>query len=171
MTVSRTSLAALTAIVCLAGGASRSESQGLNPFPKADAPDERNDTPQELANKRIVLEYYEAVNNAKDVAAASRLAVPGIRLHDPDIPDGTVGLQARIQTLKERYPQAHREVKRVLTSGDHVFLHSHAVQTPGTTGFIAGDFFRLENGKIVEQWSVLHPIPEKPHPDNHNGPF
>ena len=69
------------------------------------------------------------------------------------------------------HPQARVEVKRVLTSGDQVFLHSHAVREPGTVGFIAGDIFRLQGGKIVEQWSVLHPIPQQPHADNPNGAF
>ena len=172
MKVFRTRLAAVATILSFAaGGASPLQSQVVNPFPAAEAPGQRDDTAQELANKRVVLEYYHAANNTKDFAAASRFAVPGVKLHDPEIPDGTEGLQARLQTLKERYPNARREVKRVLTSGDHVFVHAHAVQTPGTVGFIAGDIFRLENGKIVEQWSVLHPVPEKPHPDNHNGPF
>lgn len=142
-----------------------------NPFPDAQAPGERDDTHDELANKRVVLQYFDAVNNAKDFMAASPFVAPAVELHDPELADGSEGLQARIRTLKEQYPNARSEVKRVLTSGPHIFLHSHTVRTPGTVGFIAGDIFRLENGKVVEQWSVLHAIPEKPHPDNPNGPF
>jgi hypothetical protein len=34
-------------------------------------------------------------------------------------------------------------------------------------GTVAADFFRLEDGKVVEHWGVLHPFPEEsanPHP-------
>ena len=30
---------------------------------------------------------------------------------------------------------------------------------------------RLENGKIVEHWGILHALPEKAHPDNPNQAF
>lgn len=154
-----------------AGCVSPSQPAWTEPFPGVEAPGARDDTPQELANRRVVLDYYHAANNAKDFAAASRLVSLGIKLHDPELSDGLGGLEARIRALIAEHPQSNVDVKRVLTSGDQVFLHSHAVRTPGTAGFIAGDVFRLENGRVVEQWSVLHAIPEKPHADNPNGPF
>jgi predicted SnoaL-like aldol condensation-catalyzing enzyme len=39
--------------------------------------------------------------------------------------------------------------------------------TPDDPGTVAADFFRLENGKVVEHWDVLQPFPEEsanPHP-------
>lgn len=45
--------------------------------------------------------------------------------------------------------------------GDHVILHVHAVRKPGTRGNAIVDIFKLENGKIVEQWDVTQAIPEK----------
>lgn len=142
-----------------------------DPFPRAEAPGAANDTEQELVNKRVVLQYYDAANNAKDFLAASKFVANNVEIHDPLLPDGLDGLQSYIQSLIKDHPRARVDVKRVLTAGDQVFLHSHAIRAPGSVGFIAGDIFRLENGKIVEQWSVLHPIPEKPHPDNPNGAF
>lgn len=155
----------------VAGCASTAQPAWINPFPAAQAPGAADDTQQEIANKKIVLDYYQAANNAKDFNAASQFVATNVKLHDPASADGLPGLQARIQSLVTERPQSRVEVKRVLTSGDQVFLHSHAIPTPGSVGFIAGDIFRLENGRIVEQWSVLHAIPEKPHPDNPNGPF
>ena len=149
----------------------QARADSANPFPNAEAPGANDDTEQEIANKQVVLQYYDAANNAKDFDAASRFVSPDLNLHDPAIADGLGGLQARIQSLTAEHPQSRVDVKRVLTSGDHVFLHSHTRRTPDSVGFITGDIFRLENGKIVEQWTVLHPIPEKPHPDNPNGPF
>jgi predicted SnoaL-like aldol condensation-catalyzing enzyme len=44
--------------------------------------------------------------------------------------------------------------------GDYVVLHVHAVREPGTNGNAIVDIFKLENGKIVEHWDVVQPVPE-----------
>jgi predicted SnoaL-like aldol condensation-catalyzing enzyme len=68
-------------------------------------------------------------------------------------------------------PPAHAadEIKRVFADGDYVILHVHAVREPGTRGVAVVDIFKLENGKIVEHWDVVQPIPEKA--ANTNGMF
>jgi predicted SnoaL-like aldol condensation-catalyzing enzyme len=60
-------------------------------------------------------------------------------------------------------------IKRVLVDGDMVILHVHAIREPGERGVAIVDIFRLENGKIVEHWDVVQPIPEKA--ANSNGMF
>lgn len=142
-----------------------------NPFPNAEAPGAADDTPQELANKRIVLEFYDKAINAKDFEAASRFLGDRYIQHNPIAKDGPEGLKAFIQFLREKFPQQHNDVKRVLTSGDHVILHVHSVQEPGTRGRVIGEIFRLEKGKVVEHWDVIHPIGEGRHPDNPNPIF
>jgi predicted SnoaL-like aldol condensation-catalyzing enzyme len=47
------------------------------------------------------------------------------------------------------------------SDGDFVILHVHSVRDPGTRGDAIIDLFKLENGKIVEHWDVVQPIPEK----------
>ena len=52
---------------------------------------------------------------------------------------------------------------------NYVIVHVHAVREPGTRGSAIVDIFKLENGKIIEHWDVIQPVPEKA--ANTNGMF
>ena len=54
----------------------------------------------------------------------------------------------------------------MLADGDLVALHAHSIREPGERGVAIVDIFRLENGKIVEHWDVIQPVPEKANNDN-----
>jgi predicted SnoaL-like aldol condensation-catalyzing enzyme len=144
-----------------------------NPFPKAQVPGAATDTPQERANRRVVLEFYDRAFNAKDFTAASQFIGPRYIEHSLEAGkgDGAERLRASVQQLKAEHPDSRTEVKQVLTDGNSVILRSHRVLTPGTLGDIVGDIYRLENGKLVEHWRVVQPVPAKPNPKNHNGAF
>ena len=121
------------------------------------------------ANKKAVLEFYEAGLNKKDFEAAAKYFGPKYIQHNPGAPDGIEGFKTFVNFLKEKFPQSHSEIRRVFADGDHVILHVHAVREPGTRGRAIVDIFRLENGKIVEHWDVRQEIPEKA--ANTNGMF
>jgi len=121
------------------------------------------------ANKKTVLEFYEAGLNKKDFEAASKYFGPKYIQHNPGAPDGIEGFKVFVNFLREKFPNSHSEIKRSFADGDYVILHVHAVREPGTRGRAIVDIFRLENGKIVEHWDVAQDIPEKmPH---NNGMF
>ena len=124
---------------------------------------------QEEANRKAVLAFYETALNQKDVDAA--LAYVGDRYtqHNPNAADGPDGFRKFIGFLREKFPNSHSEIKRSFVDGDYVILHVHAVREPGTKGNAIVDIFKLENGKIVEHWDVVQPIPEKT--TNNNGMF
>src|SRR6266850_5532632 len=125
-------------------------------------------SPQE-ANKKVVVEFYEKAINQKDFDAASKYLGSRYTQHNPNAADGPEGLKAFLQFLKEKFPASRSEIKRVLADGDYVILHVHAVREPGARGSAIVDIFKLENGKIVEHWDVVQPIPEKA--ANSNGMF
>ncbi|WP_314949589.1 nuclear transport factor 2 family protein [Bradyrhizobium cosmicum] len=121
---------------------------------------------QEEANRTAVLAFYEKGLNQKDVDAA--LAYVGDRYvqHNPNAADGPDGFRKFIGFLREKFPNSHSEIKRSFVDGDYVILHVHAVREPGTRGNAIVDIFKLENGKIVEHWDVVQPIPENPANNN-----
>jgi predicted SnoaL-like aldol condensation-catalyzing enzyme len=127
------------------------------------------DLPQQAANKKAVVEFYEKGLNQKDFEAASKYFGPRYTQHNPNAADGPEGFKAFLQFLGEKFPNSRSEIKRVFADGDYVILHVHAVREPGTRGNAIIDIFKLENGKIVEHWDVVQPIPEKA--ANSNGMF
>jgi predicted SnoaL-like aldol condensation-catalyzing enzyme len=123
-------------------------------------------TAQEEANRAAVLAFYEKGLNQKDADAA--LAHVGNRYvqHNPNAPDGPDGFRKFIGFLREKFPNSHSEIKRSFVDGDYVILHVHALREPGTRGNAIVDIFKLENGKIVEHWDAVQPIPENPANNN-----
>lgn len=121
---------------------------------------------QEESNRKAVLAFYEKGLNQKDVDAA--LAYVGDRYtqHNPNAADGPEGFRKFIGFLREKFPNSHSEIKRSFVDGDYVILHVNAVREPGTKGNAIVDIFKLENGKIVEHWDVVQPIPDNPANNN-----
>jgi predicted SnoaL-like aldol condensation-catalyzing enzyme len=127
------------------------------------------DSDRQAANKKTVVAFYEAAINQKDFAAASQFIGPRYTQHNPNAADGSEGFKRFIEFLREKFPNAHSEIKKVFADGDYVILHVHAMREPGTRGNAIIDIFKLENGKIVEHWDVVQPIPEQS--ANNNGMF
>jgi predicted SnoaL-like aldol condensation-catalyzing enzyme len=124
---------------------------------------------QQEQNKRIVTEFYDKALNQKDFDAAASYFGPHYIQHNPTARDGIEGFKAFIQSLREKFPNSHSEIKRAYADGDYVILHVHAVREPGTRGLAIVDIFRLVNGKIVEHWDVRQDVPETA--ANSNGMF
>ena len=127
------------------------------------------DAAQQQVNKKIVGEFYEKAINRKDFEAASKYLGSRYIQHNQKAADGPEGLKGFIQYLREKFPNAHSEIKRVFADGDYVILQVHAVREPGTRGTAIVDIFRLEGGKIAEHWDVHEDI--LPKAANANGMF
>jgi predicted SnoaL-like aldol condensation-catalyzing enzyme len=130
------------------------------------APAAAGSTPQEEANKQAVLDFYDKALNQKDFEAAAKHFGPRYIQHNPLAADGIEGFRKFIEFRREKYPNARSVVKRALVDGDFVILHVHGIREPGERGVAIVDIFRLENGKIVEHWDVIQPVPEKAANDN-----
>ena len=119
------------------------------------------ETAKEKANKAAVIAFYDAALNKLDFEAASKYLGPFYKQHNPTAADGAEGLKGFIAFLKISFPQTHSEVTMSFADGDYVILRVHAIRTPGTAGNAIVDIFRLENGKVVEHWDSVQPVPDK----------
>jgi predicted SnoaL-like aldol condensation-catalyzing enzyme len=135
----------------------------------AQAPAGAADAAQMEANKKTVHALYDAALNKKDFEEAKKYLGPRYTQHNPSAKDGPEGLKGFIAFLKDKFPNSRSEIKRTFADGDYVIVHVHAVREPGTRGNAIIDIFKLENGKVVEHWDVVQPIPENP--QNNNGMF
>jgi predicted SnoaL-like aldol condensation-catalyzing enzyme len=130
------------------------------------APAQAADAAQMEANKKTVAALYEAALNKKDFEEAKKYLGNRYTQHNPTAKDGPEGLNGFINFLKDKFPNSHSEIKRIFADGDYVIVHVHAVREPGTRGNAIIDIFKLENGKVVEHWDVVQPIPENPQNSN-----
>jgi predicted SnoaL-like aldol condensation-catalyzing enzyme len=127
------------------------------------SPDEHY-TEQERRNREVVLDFYEAGVNRRDFAAAFRHLGDRYIQHNPNAADGAEGFRELFTFMGKEYPKFRVEIKRVFVEGDMVAVHVRSANGPTPNGEAGVDIFRLEDGKIVEHWDVIQPIPDSiPH--------
>jgi predicted SnoaL-like aldol condensation-catalyzing enzyme len=111
-------------------------------------------------NKQVVVDYYQtAFTGNPEKAVADHLGDRYIQ-HNPQAADGPEAFIGFVKWLRGQYPNLQLDIKRVLADGDMVITHSHLILEPGQPGQALADFFRLEDGKVVEHWDVIQEIPE-----------
>ena len=113
-------------------------------------------------NKRLVTEFYElAINQQKPAEAARKYIELPYRQHNPEVPDGPDGFVQFISGMQKKHPKLKVMISKALADDDLVALHVHLTREPNDPGLAVAEFFRLKNGKIIEHWDVLQPVPEK----------
>ncbi len=111
-------------------------------------------------NRAVIEDFATLFYERRDVRAAfEKHVAPDYIQHNPGIADGR---EAAIEALEPMFSRkgARFEVKRILVDGDLAAIHLFGQGDPATRGAAVADFYRLENGKIVEHWDVLQPMPE-----------
>ena len=103
-------------------------------------------------NKQTVARLFDAFR-AGDVDAFDELITEDYVQHNPQADNG-------LQAVKEFFRPVGPvdvDVHRVIAEGDLVAAHSHYK----TFNMAAVDIWRFgEDGKMIEHWDVLQPIPE-----------
>jgi predicted SnoaL-like aldol condensation-catalyzing enzyme len=119
------------------------------------------------SNKQTVRAFYDlAFNDKQPEAAVERYLGSYYTQHNPMAGDGPGPFVEFVKAYTGQFPELHVDIKRVVAEDDLVVTHSLIKTSPGDRGTAAADFFRLEDGKIVEHWDVLQPVPETAANDN-----
>jgi predicted SnoaL-like aldol condensation-catalyzing enzyme len=117
-------------------------------------------------NKKIVVDYYTTAFAGEPERAAAEHIGDRYVQHNPQAQDGVEAFTGFVHWLRGQYPELQLDIKRVIGEGDLVVTHSQLVLEPGKPGQALADFFRVENGKVVEHWDVIQDIPETSANDN-----
>ncbi len=113
-----------------------------------------------MADNRAAFEaFVDLFYTQKRVADAfGQLVSDDYTQHNPAFPDGPA---AAIELLTPKFdgsPDATFEVQRMLVDGDLAVEHVRASR-PGAPDAAVADFYRFDDGRIVEHWDVLQQVP------------
>jgi predicted SnoaL-like aldol condensation-catalyzing enzyme len=112
-------------------------------------------------NKQIVLAFYKEAHFDGDVdGAIARYVGSTYTQHTPASEDGVEGLRAYINFFLKTFPNAKGSIHRVIADGDIVAVHAHWTGLISRNGDVGVDIFRVKDGKLVEHWDVIAPIPD-----------
>jgi predicted SnoaL-like aldol condensation-catalyzing enzyme len=120
--------------------------------------------------KGVVLDFFElAFVNREPEQARDRYLGPTYTQHNPTAPDGAEMFPTLISGLFAHASEASFHLKRVIAENDLVVLHYNLKMFPDDLGQAVVDIFRVEDGRIVEHWDVMQPVPAEA--ANTNGMF
>src|SRR5271156_676955 len=101
--------------------------------------------------KAIVVEVLTTAFTNRDFRALERYFSPDYIQHNPFIPPRREGLRDFIAAL----PAGRKyEMGIAFADGDFVIVHGR-YSGGGTKTLVAADFFRFQDGLVVEHWDVL----------------
>jgi predicted SnoaL-like aldol condensation-catalyzing enzyme len=118
-------------------------------------------------NKQTVVDFYTlSFNEKQPEEAVERYIGSQYIQHNPQAGDGPEAFIEFVKWFTGQFPELRVEIKRTIAEGDLVMTHGLLKTSPDDRGTAAADIFRLEDGKIVEHWDVLQPVPEEAANDN-----
>lgn len=123
-------------------------------------------------NKQVVTEFIEKVLLGHEMDNITNyINSTNYLQHNPDVADGLDGFGQAMKYFAENgLVMEYTKLHKVLGEGNFVLAMSEGKFGKGEhTAFY--DLFRLENGKIVEHWDVIQPIPSQNGRKNSNGKF
>ncbi|MFI7410568.1 nuclear transport factor 2 family protein [Streptomyces sp. NPDC049627] len=110
--------------------------------------------------KSVAVRVLKGVFEQGDTGVVDRYVRPDYIQHNPLAPDGAETLKNLGVAIHQQFPDARYDVRRVISEGDLVLVHSNVVLTPDTRGTAVFDIFRFQGGRIAEHWDVGQEVPE-----------
>ncbi len=126
-----------------------------------DGPTEITDLDRTEENKALVLGFVRDVLGGAAPENAPLYMDPEVYMqHNPNLADGLAGLIAGTEAWAEQgFVITRFEPQIVVAEGNFVFVASDATVSGAPWAFF--DLWRLEDGKIVEHWDTVAPIPDE----------
>ncbi|MEC8849283.1 MAG: nuclear transport factor 2 family protein [Pseudomonadota bacterium] len=113
------------------------------------------------ANKQHAIAFYRMAYTGDPANAVERYVGEHYLQHNPLVGNGKQSFIDYFTEMAEQFPEKSIEFVRVIAEGDLVALHTHQTWPEGKE-YVTMDFFRFDdNGKIVEHWDSIQPIPEQ----------
>ena len=106
----------------------------------------------DTSTNRAVVERLFAAMCTGDLAVIDELVAEDFIQHNPQVPSGREAFRGFIAAVAP----VEAKVYRVLADEDLVAIHHHFV----SLGSAVVDVFRVVDGRVVEHWDVIQPIPE-----------
>ena len=114
------------------------------------------------ANKTVVRNFTQSLYGDKDSTAIEKYVADDVKQHNPLLQDGKAWLKTTLGVLLKN-PNVEKtkiDIKQIVAEGDQVFVLIREVAPNGKV-FARAEIFRIQNGKIVENWLVLEQEPKK----------
>jgi predicted SnoaL-like aldol condensation-catalyzing enzyme len=152
------------------GGQESEAPPNLSGRTQVDGPTEVLNRDKTEANRTLVRTYRETVmvslrfDRIEEFIEGAHYAQ-----HASKIGDGIARLRDRIASVAKEGGKLYLTPRRFVAEGNFVLVLSEGDLPSGPTALY--DLFRVKNGKIVEHWDVLTPIPPRDQWKNPNGPF
>ena len=117
----------------------------------------------EEKNKELVIAFYElSINQKKPTESAGKYIGLPYTQHNPEVPkNGPEGFIQFIEGMFKKHPDLKVVIHRAVADENFVALHVHLKRDESDSGLAVAEFFRVENGKIVEHWDVMQSVPKK----------
>jgi predicted SnoaL-like aldol condensation-catalyzing enzyme len=122
------------------------------------------------ANKKLVTDFYQSLFGDKDSTALDKYITDNFIQHNPSMQDGREWLKNALRPFlsNPNVDKTKVDIKHIAADGDMVWLYVRDVAPNGKV-FARVDIFRIENGKIAENWKISEPVPAKS--ENKNSMF
>ena len=120
------------------------------------------------ANKRLYRDFVETVVNKRQPEAADRFIADDLVEHNPNIK--AAGRKQFLASVLAGFSDYRGEIQEIMAEGDRIVVRTlwTCTQDGPVLGlppsgrklrFATADFFRVENGKLVEHWDVVDSLP------------